>query len=65
MMIRYIVLDGGPGTIRVQMCLMEKMLGVVFALEVVDYGSPLVGKTLLLHAIVICLRIGPNHLCLP
>jgi len=56
-------LDGG-NTIRVRVCLTEEMLGVVFAMEVASYG-PLVGKTLLLHVIAICLRIGPNHPCLP
>jgi len=57
--------DGGRGTIRGRVCLTEEMLGVVFAMEVASYGSPLVGKTLLLHVIAICLRIGPNHPCLP
>jgi len=56
--------DGGRSTIRVRVYLTE-MLGVVFAMEVASYGSPLVGKTLLLHVIAICLRIVPNHPCLP
>jgi len=40
-------------------------VGVVFAMEVASYGSPLVGKTLLLHVTAISLRICPNHPCLP
>jgi len=61
----FIICDGGRGTIRGHKYLMEEMLGDLFAMEVASYGSPLYGKTLLLHVIAICLRIGPNHPCLP